>query len=25
MFYDTRSVLKEDTEWLKNLDQTKRP
>lgn len=21
---DTRSVLKEDTEWLKNLDQTKR-
>jgi uncharacterized membrane protein YqjE len=25
IFYDTRSVLKEDTEWLKNLDQTKRP
>jgi len=22
---DTTSVLKEDTEWLKNLDQTKRP
>lgn len=22
---DTASVLKEDTEWLKNLDQTKRP
>jgi hypothetical protein len=21
---DTASVLKEDTEWLKNLDQTKR-
>ncbi len=25
MFRDTTSVLKEDTEWLKNLDQTKRP
>ena len=25
MFRDTASVLKEDTEWLKNLDQTKRP
>jgi uncharacterized membrane protein YqjE len=24
MFRDTASVLKEDTEWLKNLDQTKR-
>ena len=24
-FPDTVSVLKEDTEWLKNLDQTKRP
>ena len=22
---DTASILKEDTEWLKNLDQTKRP
>jgi len=25
MFRDTASVLKEDTEWLKTLDQTKRP
>ena len=25
IFRDTASVLKEDTEWLKNLDQTKRP
>ena len=25
MFRDTAAVLKEDTEWLKNLDQTKRP
>ena len=25
VFRDTASVLKEDTEWLKNLDQTKRP
>jgi uncharacterized membrane protein YqjE len=25
MFRDTAIVLKEDTEWLKNLDQTKRP
>ena len=25
MLQDTTSVLKEDTEWLKNLDQTKRP
>ena len=25
MFRDTASVLKEDTEWLKNLDQTKLP
>jgi uncharacterized membrane protein YqjE len=25
MFRDTATVLKEDTEWLKNLDQTKRP
>ncbi len=25
MFRDTASVLKEDTEWLKNLNQTKRP
>lgn len=24
MFRDTAAVLKEDTEWLKNLDQTKR-
>jgi hypothetical protein len=24
MFRDTATVLKEDTEWLKNLDQTKR-
>lgn len=24
IFSDTTSVLKEDTEWLKNLDQTKR-
>ena len=24
IFRDTTSVLKEDTEWLKNLDQTKR-
>ncbi len=25
LFRDTASVLKEDTTWLKNLDQTKRP
>ncbi len=25
VFRDTASVLKEDTEWLKNLDQTKAP
>ena len=25
MFRDTATVLKEDTEWLKNLDRTKRP
>ncbi len=25
IFPDTASVLKEDTKWLKNLDQTKRP
>ena len=25
IFRDTATVLKEDTEWLKNLDQTKRP
>jgi len=25
MFRDTATVLKEDTEWLKNLDQTKHP
>ena len=25
MFRDTASVLKEDTEWLKKLDQTKHP
>ena len=25
LFCDTASVLKEDTEWLKNLDQTKLP
>jgi uncharacterized membrane protein YqjE len=25
MFRDTATILKEDTEWLKNLDQTKRP
>ena len=25
IFHDTRVVLKEDTEWLKNLDQAKRP
>ena len=25
VFRDTASVLKEDTEWLKNLDQAKRP
>ncbi len=25
IFRDTAGVLKEDTEWLKNLDQTKRP
>ncbi len=25
MLQDTATVLKEDTEWLKNLDQKKRP
>lgn len=25
IFHDTAVVLKEDTEWLKNLDQAKRP
>lgn len=25
IFRDTASVLKEDTQWLKNLDRTKRP
>lgn len=25
VFHDTTIVLKEDTEWLKHLDQTKRP